>query len=718
MSDQTQPTPFVWALQRLAQIQGGHVDPLALQSAIRSVSDTLAPNQALQQVAKQMGWPKPKVLRQPDRMWVPLVCHTQAGGWGLVTDRNPKGDWIVATSTGMQTVSAEALRNSVWRLPIVASVQLGWGVSFWAASGSEDGFKARVYAALRQHKMALIEAGLASAFMGVLSLGTSLFSMQVYDRVIPVRSEYTLIILGLGVAIAILIELGMKYARSHVMDGIIVSLDKQLSRDIFERLMQLRVDQVPASVGSLSGQLRGYEQVRGFYTATTLFTLIDLPLAILFLLIIMVIASPWVALVPLVFGGLSLLLGMSIRRRIMRCAAEGAAMSNLKTGLLVEAVEGIETIKAGSGGWKFLARWMGVNQATIQNDLKMRGATDSVGYISASVQQVSYALLVAVGALLVMQGQMTMGSLIASSILSGRILAPVMAIPGLLVQHAHAQAALQGIERIYQLKTDHHGTQRPLTPERLEGHFVLEDVKFAYADNPPALIVPQLTIQPGERVAILGAIGAGKSTLLRLLSGLYAPQSGRGLVDHLDLSHVHRQVVSQHIGYLQQDHRLFQGSLRENLLIGLADPGDEALLRAMKQTGMDRFVASHPKGLERAIAEGGKGLSGGQKQLVAFTRLVLCNPEVWLLDEPTASMDDEQESRCLQVLAQQAALGRTLVIVTHKPSLLPLVQRLIVMAGNSIVLDGPKENVLHELQQRHAKVMAQLAAQSETVVSA
>jgi ATP-binding cassette subfamily C protein LapB len=624
---------------------------------------------------------------------------------------------MVTTSSGMQTVTVQTLQSNLWRLPIVLPTQVGWGLSFMGSHANDSGFKTKVYAALRQHKMALVETTVATAFIGVLSLATSLFSMQVYDRVIPVRSEYTLVVLGLGVAIAILIELGMKYARSHVMDGIIVSLDQQLSREIFERLMQLRVDQVPPSVGSLSGQLRGYEQVRGFYTASTLFTLIDLPLAMLFLLIIMAVASPWLALVPLVFGCMSLMIGLSIRKRILRCAAEGAVMSNLKTGLLVEAVEGIETIKAGSGGWKFLSRWMGVNHATIQNDLKLRRATESVGYLSSSVQQVSYALLVSAGALLVMQGQMTMGALIASSILSGRILAPVMAIPGLLVQHAHAQAALQGIERIYQLKTDHHGTSQPLAPNRLQGHFVLEEVKFAYADNPPALWVPQLEIKPGERVAILGAIGAGKSTLLRLLSGLYVPQSGRVLVDHLDLSHIHRQVVSQHIGYLQQDHRLFQGSLRENLLIGLSDPGDEVLLSTMKQTGMDRFVASHPRGLERPIAEGGKGLSGGQKQLVAFTRLVLCNPDVWLLDEPTASMDDEQESRCLRVLAQQASAGRTLVIVTHKPSLLPLVERLIVMAGNSVVLDGPKESVLHELQQRHAKAMAHLAAQTDTVAT-
>jgi ATP-binding cassette subfamily C protein LapB len=250
----------------------------------------------------------------------------------------------------------------------------------------------------------------------------------------------------------------------------------------------------------------------------------------------------------------------------------------------------------------------------------------------------------------------------------------------------------------------------------------LSDIKFAYGDNPPALVVPKLEIHPQERIAILGPIGAGKSTLLRLLSGLYHPQEGRVLLDNLDLDHIHRQVLSQHIGYLQQDHRLFQGTLRENLLIGLPDPGDDALLAAMRRTGMDHLVASHPKGLGRPIMEGGKGLSGGQKQLVAFTRLILCNPSILLLDEPTATMDEEQERRCLSVLAQEAQAGKTMVIVTHKPSVLPLVTRLIVVAGNSIVLDGPRDVVLQQLQQRNAEqppaAPTQAASVSELEVAA
>jgi ATP-binding cassette subfamily C protein LapB len=234
----------------------------------------------------------------------------------------------------------------------------------------------------------------------------------------------------------------------------------------------------------------------------------------------------------------------------------------------------------------------------------------------------------------------------------------------------------------------------------MKGHYQLTNVQFSYGQNPPVIAVPKLEIRPGERIAIVGPIGAGKSTLLRMLSGMYQPQKGSIHIDGLELGHISRQLLSQKIGYLQQDHRLFQGSLRENLLIGLPDPGDEVLFAAMTRTGMDRIVGSHPKGLERPIMEGGKGLSNGQKQLVAFTRLILCKPDILLLDEPTATMDDMQERQCMAVLAEEANAGKTLVIVTHKPGTLALVNRIIVVAGSAIVLDGPRDAVLQQLQQR------------------
>jgi ATP-binding cassette subfamily C protein LapB len=692
---------LTWSLQRIAQMQGGSIDLLNLNASISTLEPSLSSLDTLTVICQRMGLQPPKFLKAPDQLHLPLLCHVPDLGWGVVIDRNPAGQWLVVTPQGVQAVAESNLKNSValMRLGVDLDFKFGWG--FFKHQSDKPTFFSHVQETLYLFRHELFEACCASVFIGLLALATSLFSMQVYDRVIPTRSEYTLVILSLGVLFSILVELAMKYARSTIMDYIIVGLDSRLSREIFHRLLQLRVDQIPNSVGSLASQMRGYEQVRGFYTASTLFTLIDLPLSLVFVVVLMFVASPWVALVPLVFGGLALFIGFSIRRKIALQAKEGAALSNMKTGLLVEAVEGIETIKAGLGGWKFLSRWMSVNGKTIQSDLKMRSATESVGYLSATVQQMSYAALVVVGALVVMQGHMTMGALIASSILSGRILAPIMAIPSLLVQHFHAKAALEGLEKLYALKTDHHGVERPLVPSAIKGHYVLTDIKFAYGDNPAALVVPKLEILPQERIAILGPIGAGKSTLLRLLSGLYHPQEGRVLLDNLDLTHINRQVVSQHVGYLQQDHRLFQGSLRENLLIGLPDPGDDVLLQVMQRTGMDKFVASHPKGLERAIMEGGKGLSGGQKQLVAFTRLILCSPNIMLLDEPTATMDDEQERRCLNVLAQEAQAGKAMVVVTHKPNVLPLINRIIVVAGSSIVMDGPRDAVLQQLQQRN-----------------
>ena len=691
---------FEWAMLRLAQMQGTTVDVLSLRASLGCLDEASAPLQQLKKIALQMGLDEPLLLDSPDRAHLPLMCHADTLGWAVVIDSDPSDQWVLVNADGQHTVGPNTLQGKVALVKFNPHEDAHKLSQAMGEKPAMKTFAQQLQQTLRQYRLPMIEAGLASAFIGIIALATSLFSMQVYDRVIPSRSEYTLIVLSLGVLLSILIEYAMKVARSHLMDYVVVGFDHRLSREVFQQLLNLRVDQVPSSVGSLAGQLRGYEQVRSFYTANTLFTLIDLPMSLLFLVIIALIASPLVALVPLVFGGIALFVGLRIRSKVKDLAKESAALSNMRTGLLVEAVEGIETIKAGSGGWKFLSRWINYNKMTIQGDLRMRSATESVGYLSAVLQQLSYAGLVVAGSVLVMQGQMTMGALIACSILSGRILAPVMALPGLLVQHSHASAALEGLERLYTLQSDNHGIAHPLVPAHIKGHYQLSDVEFAYGQNPPVIVVPKLEIKPGERIAIVGPIGAGKSTLLRMLSGMYQPQKGSVRIDGLELGHISRHLLSQKIGYLQQDHRLFQGSLRENLLIGLPDPGDEVLFAAMTRTGMDRIVGSHPKGLERPIMEGGKGLSNGQKQLVAFTRLILCQPDIYLLDEPTATMDDMQERQCMAVLAEEANAGKTLVIVTHKPGTLALVNRIIVVAGSSIVLDGPRDAVLQQLQQR------------------
>jgi ATP-binding cassette subfamily C protein LapB len=689
---------LAWAIQQLARLRGENLDLLKLNTCLSDSNPQWPARQLLTHVYLSLEAELACESVTPEAVDLPFLHHDSAHGWGVVLNQTASGPWLVRNDTEQFTVDQEAMATHGFTVKFQS--EKTWnGHSAHSDAILPQGFTQFAISTIKLYKAELIEASLASFFIGLLAFTTSMFSMQVYDRVIPTRSEYTLVILSLGVMLSIVFELAMKYARSKLMDYVVVSVDNRLSREIFHRLLQLRVDQLPPSVGSLAGQLRGYEQLRGFYTSSTMFTLIDLPFGIVFLLGMMAVGSAWVALVPLTFGLLGIAIGLSARQKINQFSTDSAIYSNAKTGLLVEVVEGVETIKAGSGGWKFLARWISVNSHTIKSDSQMRSFIEGISYLSAMIQQLSYAGLIIVGSVLVMQGSMTMGALIACSILSGRVLAPIMALPGLLVQQGQAMAALKGIEAIYQLKTDTHGVSRPLVPDLVQGHFKLTSTKFSYPGNPPALTVAQLNIPAGENVAILGPIGAGKSTLLRLLSGLYVPQEGQVLLDGLDLSHISRQVISQHVGYLQQDHRLFQGTLRENLLIGMPDPGDHVIQQAMERTGMNQFVSAHPKGLDRPIMEGGKGLSGGQRQLLAFTRLILCDPQILLLDEPTASMDDEQERRCIQVMQEMVNEGKMLIVVTHKPNILPLVSRIIIVAGHTIAMDGHRDSVLQRLSQ-------------------
>ncbi len=678
-----------WAVTTAARRHGVVIDSVRLNAAITQamVKNGVAAMD-INGLCAALGLPKSQHLAKPDRAQLPMLGVVGERGWGVIVDQRPDGRWIFISEEGHALVSDSELGEGAYKLDFSA---LG-------NKPDQHGFERVFKEALAEYRPILLEVVIASVVMSVIALGASIFSMQVYDRVIPTHGVATLIVLAIGVSLAIIFELGMKFARSHIMDNVVSGLDAKLSQALFERLLSVRVDQLPGSVGSLAGQLRGYEQIRSFYTSQTLFTLVDLPLGLLFVLVIAFIASPWMALVPTVFGLAAISIGYLSNRKVVRLADKSAAASNLKTGLLVETVEGVETIKSGSGGWKFLSRWIDVSAESIRSDMAMRAIGDHAGYIAAMLQQLSYSTTVIVGSFLVINGQITMGALIACSILGGRILAPVAMIPGLMVQRAHTKATLAGLEKIYALQTDQ-GNERQLTPDTLRGEFRVEEVKFTYAGSLlNAMSIDQLSIKAGERVAILGPIGAGKSTILRLLSGLYRPQQGRILIDGLDMANINRLTLNQHIGYLQQDHRLFVGSLRENLLIGLPDPGDEVLRQVMEWTGLLRLVSAHPKGLDLPIQEGGRGLSGGQRQLVAFTRLLLCRPDIFLLDEPTASMDEELERHCLGVLNEEISGGRTLVVVTHKPAFLPMVERVIVVVGNRIVLDGPRDAVLARLR--------------------
>jgi ATP-binding cassette, subfamily C, bacterial LapB len=551
---------------------------------------------------------------------------------------------------------------------------------------------------LLKYKRYIFEGMGATIVINMLALATSLFSMQVYDRVIPTHGLSTLVTLAIGVIVMIIFEFSMKMARSSIMDNVIVGLDNTYSRQIYKRLLSIRLDQMPSSVGSLSSQLKGYETIRTFLTASTLYLFVDTPFAILYMLLLAFIGSPWIALISFSFFITALSVGLWLKHKIKSHATDSAKYNNIKVGELVETIQGSEIIKAGNGERKFLARWMHTSKGAISNDLSMRHINENSTYIAALLQQLGYASIIITGAFLVISGDMTMGALIACTIISGRIMAPVAALPGLFTQMAHAKAALEGLEQMYSLKTYHSEINNPLKPTVISGDYLISDVEYSYNEGTKALSIESFNINRGDKIAVVGSIGSGKSTLLKILSGMYIPQQGKILLDNLDISLIDRDILSSKIGYMTQDNRLFQGTLRENLIIGQKDPGDEILRDIATVTGLIQIIQSHPKGFELPISEGGIGLSTGQKQLVAITRLLINNPSIWLLDEPTASMDGQLENKVLKILSTTIKEEDTVIIVTHKPSILTIVDKIMVLNAGKIAMFGNKNEILAKLQ--------------------
>ena len=697
---------LAWAIALMARMQNKTVDRLRLHESVSKHQAQLAALAQVQadgpevassnyaqlwqnvarMVATSAGVQDLEILEAPDAARLPALTWLPGAGWAVIRHRTADNQWLLDQQGVMRAVPIDQA------LPCVRLVL--------AANDSDESDKPAermIRAEFLKQKPVLVESGLAGVMINLLALGVSLYSMQVYDRVIPTQGYSTLGVLTLGVAIALVFDIVIKFARSYLMESAITQMDSSLSRQIFTRFLNVRLDQLPGSVGSLSAQLRGYETIRAFLSASTFYLFVDAPFGLFFILMIALVGSPIIALVPLGFLLLSLAFGFVMRQKIDAHAAKSTDATNKKTGILVETIEGAETIKSGGGAWNALSKWIDTNDEALVHDMALRSISEKSNYLSAMLQQVSYVGLIAAGAYFASEGHMTMGSLIACSILSGRAMAPVTQIPGLMVQAAHAKAALRNLERVFSLESDNHAVDRPLIPQLIRGQYHLERIRYAYPNAPKALQIQNLHISPGEKIGVIGPVGAGKSTFLRILTGMHQAGEGRVLLDGLDIDQISRAFLSERIGYLQQDHRLFSGTLRENLLIGIPDPGDDVIRNVAEQTGLLAVIANHPKGLDLMIAEGGKGLSGGQRQLVAFTRLLLSKPNVWLLDEPTASMDNNTELRSMTALKTELRPEDTLVLVTHKPHLLAMTNRLIVIAQHQIIMDGPRDEVLKKL---------------------
>ena len=533
--------------------------------------------------------------------------------------------------------------------------------------------------------------------------------MQVYDRVVPTQGFSTLWVLTVGVLMAIVLELVMRQVRNRLVENACKAIDEELSGVFFGHALAIRMDQRPRTVGTFAAQIRHFEMVRNFMTSSTLFIFADAPFALMFVVVIGMLAGP-VALVPLVFIPISILAGIAFRSKLAKLTELHMQESNRKNGLLIEAIDGIESVKAAGAEWKMLDRWRALTHLLGRDELAIKNITNFSTNLTQTLQQLSYVGLMAAGVYAINQGSLTVGGLIACTIISGRALSPIAQITGLMVQWQQSQTALRGLDAIMAMQPDSQPGERRMVPEQCMGNLKVQQLSFGYSAEAPALSLDNLSISKGERVAVLGAVGSGKTSLIKALSGLYKPAEGRVFLDNVDMSNLAPEFVREHIGYLPQDVRLFQGTLRENLALGLPSPTDEQIMLAARMTGLDKLLGTHPKGLGIEISEGGRGLSGGQRQLVGLTRLVLAQPRIMLLDEPTASMDPQLEEQVAERVFGTRPNDTTLVVVTHKPAMLRYFSRIIILDKGKVIADGPRDEILRRLRDTQAQLQLQRQA--------
>lgn len=627
---------------------------------------------------------------------LPLLAEFDGGEIGVI-ERDSGGEFgvVFAGDQALETpVAAAELAARLRRLFVLRplSGRADRRIDDYIAPWRPDWLRSFALADLAPYRAVMV----ASLVSNVLALAGTIFSMQVYDRVVPGQSMSTLWVLFIGVMMATAFGLLMKVARGRITDLAGKAADLRISDRVFGHALRVRNTARPRSTGTFISQIRELEHVREMMTSTTVAALADVPFFLLFCALFFYIAGVLVW-IPLAAMVLLVAPGLLAQKRLRRLAEANTRESALRSAMLVEAIQGLDDIKSLQAEARFQNLWNHYNETTAGSSMELRDLVNRLSSWAQTVQGGVFAVVIFFGAPMVMAGEMSTGVLVAASMLSSRMLAPLASVTQILNRWQQAKVARGALDGLMALPVDAAEQEQRIHKPVIAGAFRLREALFGHDPQTPALKVAALNIAPGERIAILGRNGAGKSTLLAGLAGLLEPLAGEVRVDDVEMGLIDPTDLRRDIGLIGQGARLFHGTLRENLTLGAPMASDAEILDILGRMGLVEFIHRLPKGLDHMVSEGGLGLSGGQKQGLLLARLLLRRPKVLLLDEPTAAFDEVSEAAVIEVLGR---LGPdiTVIVATHRPAMLRVAERLIVVSNGAIAMDGPKDRVMAQLR--------------------
>ncbi|KAB7883025.1 type I secretion system permease/ATPase [Poseidonibacter ostreae] len=565
--------------------------------------------------------------------------------------------------------------------------------------------KAWFYSILKDNFGIYIQVLLSAVFINLFVLASPLFTMNVYDRVVPNNAVDTLIVMAVGVCIVYFFDMILKIIRSWLIGFAGRKADAKIGTIIFNKLLNLKLTSKPAYSGTFANNLSGFESLREFFTSSTVALIVDLPFTFLFIWVIYFIggAMAIVPVVTLIVGLAIAFLSQAPQRRYIQ---EAFLHDQFKQGLLLETITGLETVKSTGLHARMRSMWEESIDVLAHVNEKSHFLNSSINYILAFLNGISSVAIISIGVLGVSNGEITMGAIIAASLLNGRISAPVTQIVSLMVRLERSMLSLSVLNNFMKMPVEKDEFKTYLSRPDLKGELLFKNVQFRYNEESISVLNDlNLKINPNEKVAIIGRIGSGKSTLAKLAMNLYDPTDGSVLIDGTSASQIEPADLRKSIGYMPQDNFLFMGTIKDNITSGTNFIDDEKLIAAAKLSGVDNFTVNHEMGFDLEVGERGDGLSGGEKQAVALARAVVHEPNILVLDEPTSQMDNMTEAGIISRL-QEFCQNRTLILITHKFSLLPLVDRIIIVDNGRVVDDGPKNVILEKLHKGKVRVNA------------